>query len=141
MCNKQLIRDLKFQVYNSLDAESTSIAIRVHIQDNTLQVIDNGHGITKYDFNAIGQRYTTSKLTDLSTLKSMPKCYGYRGEFLANIIEISREVKIISRHKDGEETWAKTFEKSKKKQFAKMTTRPSKGTTVSNYLDLQYCLV
>lgn len=73
----------------------------------------------------------TSKITDISTFKAAPKTYGYRGEFLPNIITVSQMVKIISRHKNTEETWAKTFLNGKEKKFAKMSTRPSNGTTVS----------
>ncbi|XP_075976491.1 uncharacterized protein LOC142976808 [Anticarsia gemmatalis] len=117
-------------VYNSLDAESTSIAIRVHMQESRIQVIDNGCGISENDFHALGQRHMTSKLIDLSSLKAMPKYYGFKGEFLANIINISHDVKITSRHMKVEETWAKTFYKGKEKKLTKITTRPSKGTTV-----------
>ncbi|CAB3250813.1 unnamed protein product [Arctia plantaginis] len=117
-------------VYNSLDAESTSIAIRVNIQENKLQVIDNGCGIMKDDFKALGKRYMTSKVADITTLKSVPKYYGFRGEFLTNLIEISQSVSIISRYKDGEATWVQTFYENKKKDLLRMTTRPSKGTTV-----------
>ncbi|XP_026731883.1 uncharacterized protein LOC113496760 [Trichoplusia ni] len=117
-------------VYNSLDAESTSIAIRINIQEGTLQVIDNGCGITKVDFHELGQRYMTSKVANISSLQAAPKKYGYRGEFLANIITVSQTVKITSRHESAEETWAKTFYKGKEKKFSKMTTRPTNGTTV-----------
>lgn len=68
---------------------------------------------------------------DLATLKAAPKNYGYRGEFIANILTISQMVKITSRHESTEETWAKTFINGKETKFAQMTTRPTKGTTVS----------
>lgn len=73
----------------------------------------------------------TSKVTNISSLQAAPKKYGYRGEFLANIITVSQTVKITSRHESAEETWAKTFYKGKEKKFSKMTTRPTNGTTVS----------
>ncbi|KAF9418595.1 hypothetical protein HW555_004643, partial [Spodoptera exigua] len=117
-------------INNSLDAGSTSIAIRIHIQESTIQVIDNGHGITKTDFHLIGQRYVTSKIMDVATLKAAPQNYGYRGEFLANIIAVSQIAKVTSRHESSEDTWAKIFSHGKEKKFTKMTTRPTKGTTV-----------
>lgn len=40
-------------------------------------------------------------------------------------------VKITSRHESTEETWAKTFYNGKEKKLVQMTTRPTKGTTVS----------
>nr|XP_049693316.1 uncharacterized protein LOC110375659 [Helicoverpa armigera] len=130
---KRAIEEL---IYNSLDAESTSIAIRIHIEESSIQVIDNGYGIAKHDFNLIGQRHVTSKVNNIEELKAAPKNYGFRGEFLANIITISQMVKITSRHLGTEDTWAKTFCDGKEKKFAKMTTRPSNGTTV----DVKYFL-
>ncbi|PZC78614.1 hypothetical protein B5X24_HaOG201991 [Helicoverpa armigera] len=127
---KRAIEEL---IYNSLDAESTSIAIRIHIEESSIQVIDNGCGIAKHDFNLIGQRHVTSKIDNIGALQAAPKNYGFRGEFLANIITISQMVKITSRHLGTEDTWAKTFCDGKEKKFAKMTTRPSNGTTVSVY--------
>ncbi|XP_047026301.1 uncharacterized protein LOC124634685 [Helicoverpa zea] len=124
---KRAIEEL---IYNSLDAESTSIAIRIYIEQSSIQVIDNGCGIAKHDFNLIGQRHVTSKVNNIEELKAAPKNYGFRGEFLANIITISQIVKITSRHLGTEDTWAKTFCDGKEKKFAKMTMRPSNGTTV-----------
>lgn len=73
----------------------------------------------------------TSKVTDVATLKAAPKSYGHRGEFLANLITVSQMVKVTSRHESTEETWAKTFIRGKVTKFSQMTTRPTKGTTVS----------
>lgn len=73
----------------------------------------------------------TSKVSNMAMLKLMPKYYGFRGEFLTNLIEISQSVSIISRYKGGEATCAQTFRENKRKHLVKMTTRPSKGTTVS----------
>lgn len=73
----------------------------------------------------------TSKVMDVATLKAAPKNYGYRGEFLANIIAVSQMVKVTSRHESCEDTWTKIFLNGKEKKFTKMTTRPTKGTTVS----------
>lgn len=68
---------------------------------------------------------------DVATLKAAPKNYGYRGEFLANIISVSQMVKVTSRHESSEDTWTKIFLNGKEKKFTKMTMRPTKGTTVS----------
>lgn len=119
------------QVYNSLDAEALSIAIRVNIDDNSIQVIDNGCGVAKRDFQLLGLRYTTSKFVDLNSLKSIPNKYGYKGQSLASIIEVSKNVKITSRCEDVDETWVKVFHEGKVKELSKNTQRPSKGTTVS----------
>ncbi|XP_052749970.1 putative uncharacterized protein DDB_G0282133 isoform X3 [Galleria mellonella] len=82
------------------------------------------------DFNLLGQRYTTSKCVDLSTLKAAANTYGYQGLSLANIVNISRNVKITSRYENNEDTWLKIFYKGKTKELTKTSVRPSKGTTV-----------
>ncbi|XP_059058582.1 putative uncharacterized protein DDB_G0282133 isoform X2 [Achroia grisella] len=123
-------RAIEELVYNSLDASSTSIAIRVHIEENKIQVIDNGQGITECDFHLLGQRHTTSKCVDLNTLKSAANTYGYRGQSLANIINISQNVQITSRSDGQEVTWLKIFHEGKTKELIETTMRPSKGTTV-----------
>ncbi|KPJ02444.1 DNA mismatch repair protein Mlh3 [Papilio xuthus] len=117
-------------VYNSLDADATSVAVRINIYDNTIQVIDNGFGIAKCDIPLLGQRYASSKVTDKSELKSAPIKFGFRGESLSNIIEVSQCVKITTRHKDANETWIKTFYKGQYKGSQITLMRPSKGTTV-----------
>ncbi|KAM3966951.1 uncharacterized protein ACR2FA_011832 [Aphomia sociella] len=124
---KRAIEEL---VYNAIDAHSTSIAVRIHIEQSKIQVIDNGHGITEHDFVLLGQRHTTSKCTDLKTLKAASNTYGYRGHSLADIVSISQNVKITSRSENNDDTWIKIFHKSKVTELKKTSVRPSKGTTV-----------
>ncbi|XP_047521444.1 uncharacterized protein LOC125060523 [Pieris napi] len=128
-----LQRRVKLNVYNSLDATSTSIAIRINIQENSIQVIDNGIGIKQNDFALLGQRYTTSKFDNISVMKSIPQTYGFRGLSLSSIIDISRKVKIISRFLDSKDTLSKTFHKGTSKEIVEIHSRPSKGTTVEIY--------
>jgi DNA mismatch repair ATPase MutL len=45
-----------FQVQNSLDAKASSIAVRLNLENFTLQVVDNGHGLTKDELDVIGER-------------------------------------------------------------------------------------
>ncbi|XP_022123391.2 DNA mismatch repair protein Mlh3 [Pieris rapae] len=127
---KRVVEEL---VYNSLDATSTSIAIRINIQENSLQVIDNGIGIKQNDFALLGQRYTTSKFDNISVMKSIPQTYGFRGLSLSSIIDISLKVKIISRFWDSKDTLSKTFYKGASKEIVEINSRPSKGTTVEIY--------
>ncbi|XP_013142266.1 PREDICTED: putative uncharacterized protein DDB_G0282133 [Papilio polytes] len=117
-------------VYNSLDADATSVAVRIHIYESVIQVIDNGFGIAKCDIPLLGERYASSKITDKSSFKSAPVKFGFRGESLSNIIEVSESVKITTRHKDRDETWVKIFYKGHHKNSQVTSMRPSKGTTV-----------
>lgn len=122
-----------FKVFNALDADATSIAVRIHISEDSIQVVDNGCGISKADFKYIGQNYMTSKLVDISTLRSAPNKYGFQGQSLANIAQISETLKVTSRFDTScDTTYVKTFENGKGTSIVKCSLRPSKGTTVSN---------
>ncbi|XP_064072632.1 DNA mismatch repair protein Mlh3-like [Vanessa tameamea] len=124
---KRVVEEL---VYNSLDADSTSIAIRVCIDNKYIQVLDNGIGITKDNFRLLGDKYVTSKFIDVTSLKCTSDKYGYKGISLASIIEVSEHVKISSKFKNSQETWMKKFCKGSVEEFILTTSRPSKGTTV-----------
>ncbi|XP_061705092.1 uncharacterized protein LOC133516268 [Cydia pomonella] len=116
-------------VYNALDANSSSIAVRVDIKENYIQVVDNGHGVAKDDFKIIGERYTTSKY-DKSNASESVQMYGRYGQSLANLIEISQSVKITSKYLNNTETWIKHFCNGKENACSIVTERPSVGTTV-----------
>ncbi|XP_063545755.1 uncharacterized protein LOC134753745 [Cydia strobilella] len=116
-------------VYNALDARSSSIAIRVDIKENYIQVVDNGHGVAKDDFKILGERYTTSKYEKPNASESV-QMYGRYGQSLANLIEITQSVKITSKHLNNSETWMKHFCNGKEKACTIVTERPSVGTTV-----------
>lgn len=105
--------------------------MRIHIYENVIQVIDNGFGIAKCDIPLLGERYASSKITDKLSFKSTPVKFGFRGESLSNIIEVSESVKITTRHKDRDETWVKIFYKGHHKDSQVTSMRPAKGTTVS----------
>lgn len=80
---------IKELVENSLDAQATKISIDIHDGGKSLIIIqDNGTGIDMQDSELVLHRYATSKIDsddDLDTLGS----YGFRGEALASIAEVS----------------------------------------------------
>ncbi|GLV35560.1 Mlh1 [Carabus blaptoides fortunei] len=117
-------------VLNSLDAKATSIAIRVNLITYNIQVIDNGKGISKHNFELIGQRYATSKYLSTKELEANPCIFGQRGEALASIIKICKTVKITSKTANTTETYVKTFENGNSLGISDTSERASKGTTV-----------
>ncbi|KAL1501864.1 hypothetical protein ABEB36_007109 [Hypothenemus hampei] len=117
-------------VCNSLDAKSTSIAVRINLLTFKIQVADNGEGITKENMELIGPRYSTNKCHTLSDLKHL-KTYGFKGEALASISEFSASVSIQSRTKYSNETYSKVLAKGKTNEVTLVKTRPSVGTTVT----------
>ncbi|CAG8461839.1 17223_t:CDS:10 [Dentiscutata heterogama] len=90
-------------VQNSLDAMATTIEIHVDMTKYFIQVIDNGSGIPPTDMDKIGQRHATSKCHTLEDLAHI-KTYGFRGEALASLAEISI-MEIISKHSDYYDTY------------------------------------
>lgn len=53
----------------------------------------------------------TSKCNSLIDIENLPT-YGFRGQSLANVIQVSKEVKIISRSHQSAETYEKLFQVS-----------------------------
>ena len=62
-----------------IDANATSIEVKVDVAGHSLQVSDNGDGILPVDMARIGTRYATSKCSNLQDLNHITT-YGFRGE-------------------------------------------------------------
>ena len=78
--------------------------LKPKLNDNsmTIQVKDNGRGIEKSALGTIAERYATnnssSKANDmLPSFGDSTGVYGFRGETLSSLREISRQVSITSR--------------------------------------------
>lgn len=146
-------------VENAIDAESTCIAVRLDLQFLKIQIVDNGRGINKQDFELLGERYeiwkflpkvfcdyilysivqclsryATSKCHCLDDLDTDSEHFGYRGEALASICGVSQSVTISSRSKLEKGTWSKIFMEgvvSPQGVQKSVVERPSSGTTVT----------
>ncbi|SHN51950.1 DNA mismatch repair endonuclease MutL [Fervidobacterium gondwanense] len=90
---------VKELVENSIDAGATQLEIVIKNGGKTyIKVSDNGNGMSKDDLLLAVERYTTSKISDLEDIYNITS-YGFRGEALASIGEVSRLVITTS---DGE---------------------------------------
>lgn len=96
-----------------------------------IQVVDNGKGISRFNMNSVGIRYMTSKCQSLEDLKHNMKRYGFRGEALASIIQVSEKLIISSRLEGVNDTYTKTFENGKMSNVNLIKERPEHGTTVT----------
>ncbi|XP_023539513.1 DNA mismatch repair protein MLH3 isoform X2 [Cucurbita pepo subsp. pepo] len=76
-------------VYNSLDAGASKISIFIGIGTSYVKVVDNGSGITRDGLALLGERYATSKFHDLIDMDTKGKTFGFRGEALASISDVS----------------------------------------------------
>ena len=74
---------VKELVENALDAQATSIELRFKEYGlDSIEVVDNGAGITKENYAALCQRHHTSKLATFEDLARV-ETFGFRGEALA----------------------------------------------------------
>jgi DNA mismatch repair protein MutL len=92
---------IKELVENSVDAGSTQI--QVHVKDAgkaSIQIIDNGCGMSPMDARMAFERHATSKISDAKDLFAI-HTLGFRGEALASIAAIS-EVKLRTKRVEDE---------------------------------------
>ncbi|MGC8819819.1 MAG: DNA mismatch repair endonuclease MutL [Fervidobacterium sp.] len=83
---------VKELIENSLDAGASSIEVVIKNGGKSyIKVSDNGSGMSKEDILLAVQRFTTSKISTIEDIYSIYS-YGFRGEALASIVEVSRTV-------------------------------------------------
>ena len=93
--------------------------------------MDNGNGISSSDLKLVGERYATSKCHSLSDLENL-QYFGFRGEALASIVDVSGTVEICSRHKLSQQSHSKVFHRGRAVSISlNKNPRPSVGTTVT----------
>ncbi|XP_076098832.1 DNA mismatch repair protein Mlh3-like [Mytilus galloprovincialis] len=126
-------------VVNALDAGATCVAIRVDLPCFKIQVVDNGKGIQQDDLQVVGERYSTSKCHEVSDLENL-HYFGYRGEALASLRDITSILEINSRSQTSTQTFCKIFQQGRALPISDSTVpRSSAGTTVTVH-DLFYNL-
>ncbi len=81
---------VKELIENSLDAGANEIVIDLHDGGKQLiKIEDDGEGIDTEDIDLVLERYATSKIFEEDDLYSISS-YGFRGEALASISEVSK---------------------------------------------------
>jgi DNA mismatch repair protein PMS2 len=129
----QVIVDLnsvvKELVENSLDAGATSIEVRFKSQGlDSIEVSDNGKGISSDDFETIALKHYTSKLSSYEDLTSL-KTFGFRGEALSSLCALSKFHITTARAEDGAVGKRLEFEVSGKLKGTTVVAA-QRGTTV-----------
>lgn len=85
---------------NSLDAGATEVKLIVEeAGKKSLQIIDNGSGMSETDVRMAFERHATSKINRIDDLHSI-KTFGFRGEALASISAVSSVETLTKRAKD-----------------------------------------
>ncbi|OBT93628.1 hypothetical protein VE01_08028 [Pseudogymnoascus verrucosus] len=130
----QVIVDLcsvvKELVENSLDAGASSIEVRFKNQGlESIEVHDNGAGITSQNYETIALKHYTSKLStyaDLTTLHT----FGFRGEALSSLCALSDFTITTCTAEDAPKGTKLDFEVSGKLKGTSVVAA-QKGTTVT----------
>ena len=98
ICSGQVCVDLptvvKELVENALDAGATTIDVRLaHHGAGSIEVVDNGAGVTKANYQALTRKYHTSKLSNFADLEQVSS-FGFRGEALSSICELATRFEV-----------------------------------------------
>jgi DNA mismatch repair protein MutL len=92
---------IKEMVENSIDAGSTSVKVIVKDGGKTsIQVIDNGCGMSVTDARMCFERHATSKIREAGDLFAI-RTLGFRGEAMASVASIAK-VEVLTRKHEQE---------------------------------------
>ncbi|KAH7128525.1 DNA mismatch repair protein-like protein pms1 [Dendryphion nanum] len=129
----QVIVDLcsvaKELVENSIDAGATSIEVRFKNNGlDAIEVQDNGSGIAPADYDTIGLKHYTSKLSTYDDLTSLTT-FGFRGEAISSLCALSKFHIVTARAEDGPKGTKLEFEQSGKLKGTSVVAA-KQGTTI-----------
>lgn len=130
----QVIIDLnsvvKELVENSLDAGATSVEVRFKDHGlDSVEVQDNGAGVSSEDYETIALKHHTSKLDNYDGLSSL-QTFGFRGEALSSLCAVSDMHIVTARANEAPKGTRLQFETSGKLKSTQ-TVACQKGTTVT----------
>ncbi len=119
---------LKELVENSLDAEATKLEITINDWGKSLLALeDNGTGIELSDMDLLLERYATSKIESEKDLYSL-ESYGFRGEALASISEVSK-ITVLTKTQYAE-IWTKLVRRGNENLISHLPVPFEHGTFI-----------
>ena len=117
---------VKELIENSMDAGASKIEIHFSEGGRFVQVKDNGCGIRDSELNLALSPHSTSKISSLKDIWTISS-YGFRGEALASISEVS-DLTLLSKTEDQGQAARLRSEFGKKMPMENVASE--KGTTV-----------
>ena len=104
MCSGQVVVDLstavKELIENSIDAGATVVSVKLKEYGwSSIEVTDNGSGVAPSQHAALVKKYHTSKISSFEDLDGVSS-FGFRGEALSSLCEISGGFTVKTRTKD-----------------------------------------
>ncbi|KAJ8771069.1 hypothetical protein K2173_023394 [Erythroxylum novogranatense] len=131
-----LVRVVEELVLNSLDAGATKVSVYVGLRTCYVKVVDDGSGISRDGLELLGERYVTSKFHHLADTDTVNWSFGFRGEALASISDISL-LEIVTKASGRPNGYRKTIKGSKCLYLGIDDEKKDFGTTIIVY-DLFY---
>lgn len=116
-------------IFNSLDAGATKISIAVGAETCYLKVVDNGCGITRDGLVLLAERYATSKFDQREDSHVVAQSFGFRGEALSSIANISL-LEVLTKAHGRPNGYRKVMKGSKCLYIGIDDDRKDVGTTV-----------
>lgn len=116
---------------NSIDAGSTHIQLIIKDSGKTsIQVVDNGKGMSETDARMAFERHATSKISNANDLFHI-RTMGFRGEAMASIAAIA-QVELITRQEHESVGHRIVIEGSNITKSEKVQANPGTSVTVKN---------
>ncbi|XP_062102778.1 DNA mismatch repair protein MLH3 isoform X2 [Humulus lupulus] len=116
-------------VFNSLDAAASMVSVFVGVGTSYIKVVDDGSGIPRDDLVLLGERYATSKFDHLVDKDAECKSFGFRGEALASISDVSL-LEVVTKASGRPNGYRKVMKGSKCLYLGIHDDRKDVGTTV-----------
>jgi DNA mismatch repair protein MutL len=122
---------VKELIENSLDAKATRIGIIVKDAGKaTIQVVDNGEGMSEQDASLAFRRHATSKIRSAHDLEEI-RTLGFRGEALASIAAVA-QVELKTRTESDDLATFLRIESDEVKEKTKSALERGTSITVRN---------
>ncbi|PON82743.1 DNA mismatch repair protein [Trema orientale] len=116
-------------VFNSLDAAASKISVFIGVGTCFVKVVDDGSGITRDGLVLLGQRYATSKYDHLADKDTETRSFGFRGEALASISDVSL-LEVVTKASGRPNGYRKVMKGSKCLYLGIYDDKKDVGTTV-----------
>ncbi|VFQ70130.1 unnamed protein product [Cuscuta campestris] len=125
-----LSRVVEELVYNCLDAGAGKVSIAVGVGTCYVKVVDDGSGVSRDGLDLVGERYATSKYNPLDDMDTSPLNFGYLGEALSSIADVSL-VEIVTKAHGRPNGYRKVLKGCKCLYLGIDDDRVDVGTTVT----------
>ncbi|MCL7024487.1 hypothetical protein MKW94_003808 [Papaver nudicaule] len=117
-------------IFNSIDANATKVNVSISVGTCYVKVDDDGDGITRDGLVLVGEKYATSKLQYLAEMDAATDSFGFRGEALSSLSDISL-LEIITKARGMPNGYRKIIKSCKCLYLGIDNDKRGYGTTVT----------